>query len=529
MQPGHHETAQVELQEQINTGWLLACSALVFIMQAGFCCLETGLVRTKNSINVAIKNLVDLCIAGLLFWGFGYAFMFGPTLAGWIGSDGFCFESVDPERMGIFLFQLMFCGAATTIVAGAVAERMRFSGYIIVTVLISGIIYPLYGHWAWGQGGWLAELGFRDFAGSTVVHGAGAWVALAACLVIGPRIGRFETDNRSRLIGNNLPMAALGVMLLWFGWIGFNGGSGLMINESVPGIVTATMLSAMAGGISALTMSWSIRRHPDVLQVINGILAGLVAITASCNVVSLLAAILIGAIGGVIAVSANSVLEKFRVDDAVSAIGVHGFAGVWGTLAVALFASPDRLGTGLSFWEQFGVQCVGSYICFAWAFGGGYCVLRLLNRAYSLRVSPDDEQVGLNVSEHHVKTETDLLVAEMEAQRNSCDYTNPVALESYSEIGQIASQYNRVLAVVSAERSKLVAANQVAQAANADLTMAQTALQAKLDELAQFNELAVDREMRMVDLKVEVNALSARLGKPMPYDMTIDHPQATEV
>ena len=345
--------------------WLLTCTALVFLMQAGFCCLETGLVRAKNSINVAIKNLVDFCVAGLLFWCFGYAVIFGVFPHGVSGTTGFLFDaSAGPFATTFFLFQLTFCGAAATVVSGAVAERMKFSGYLVVTVLVSAVIYPLFGHWAWGgapagRDGWLGRLGFVDFAGSTVVHSTGGWVALAACLVVGPRTGRFNAERRN-FLGHNLPVSALGVFLLWLGWFGFNGGSALAFGADVPVIILNTVLAGMAGGLTALVISWSLRQHPDALQAMNGVLAGLVGITASCHVVSAASAVCIGAIAGAISFGGCVVIARWKIDDVVGAVPVHGFCGVWGTVAVALFADSFSLGTGLTRWEQLLVQLLGA-------------------------------------------------------------------------------------------------------------------------------------------------------------------------
>ncbi len=291
--------------------WVLVCTALVFLMQAGFTCLESGFVRSKNSINVAIKNIVDFLLAAALFWLVGFAIMFGESAAGWVGTTGFLFNDIhQPWLLAFFLFQLAFCGTATTIVSGAVAERMRFAGYLAVAALISGLLYPLMGHWAWGGAesgtatGWLGQLGFVDFAGSTVVHSLAGWVALAAVLIIGPRLGRF--DNGGTVIpGHNLPMAALGTLLLWFGWFGFNGGSTLAVTDETPLILVNTTLAAAFGGLAALGLVWRMTGRPDVGITMNGTLAGLVGITASANIQTPEAAVVIGAIAGAISVGAT--------------------------------------------------------------------------------------------------------------------------------------------------------------------------------------------------------------------------------
>lgn len=275
----------------LHVAWVLLAAFLVAVMQAGFTCLESGFVRAKNSINVAIKNLIDFCISSLLFTLFGYSLMFGPSHGGWIGDFSLAhYDAMDARESAFFLFELMFCGTAATIISGAVSERMRFVGYVIVTVVIAGVIYPIAGHWAWnglqfGQTtGWLAALGFMDFAGSTVVHSVGGWISLAAIVVVGPRIGRFG-EGGHRIEGHNLPMSVLGVFLLWFGFFGFNGGSTLAFDKTVPLIVANTALAGAAGGLGGMLLDWAILRHPSVGGIVNGTVAGLVAICAGCNVI----------------------------------------------------------------------------------------------------------------------------------------------------------------------------------------------------------------------------------------------------
>lgn len=513
--------------ELTNAGWLLTCAALVFLMQAGFCCLESGLVRTKNSINVAIKNLVDLCVAGLLFWAFGYALMFGASWGGWFGASGFFFDAREPLPTATFLYQLMFCGTATTIVAGAVAERTRFAGYLFIAVVISGLIYPIFGHWAWGEGGWLAAIGFHDFAGSTVVHGVGAWIALAACLAVGPRRGRFEEDRSSDLFGHNIPLATLGVMLLWLGWFGFNGGGELALTARTPRVLTATVLAGMAGGLTGLAAGWRLERRPNVIHVMNGVLAGLVAITASCDLVSSASAAVIGAVGGLLAFAGMRLLEKLKIDDVVGATPVHGCAGVWGTLAVALFAPAGAWEAGRGIGEQLLIQATGAATCFAWSFGVGGLLIWLVHWVLPLRVSRQDEADGLNVAEHGARTETDQLVQEMEQHRRAGDFSSPVSLESYTEIGQIAAQYNRVLAAVDEERRALDGAYSQVQEANAQLGAAQQELRGRVHELEAFHEVVVDRELRMIELKGEVNSRCLAAGVAAPYELPEDATDAS--
>ncbi|NET31145.1 MAG: ammonium transporter [Cyanothece sp. SIO1E1] len=436
----------------MDTQWLLICAGLVFLMQPGFMCLESGLTRSKNSINVAIKNLSDVGLSLALFWTFGYALMFGASWAGWIGTDHFLVDlEFAPELAAWFIFQAMFCSTATTIVSGAVAERLRFRAYLIITVLISGLIYPCFGHWAWNQdiGGWLKQLGFIDFAGSTVVHSVGGWVSLATVLIIGPRSGRFPPQGRARKIhGSNLPLSVLGTMLLWIGWLGFNSGSLLDFNDQVPGIIVRTVLAGVAGMLSSLAIGWQQRKIPEVELLINGVLAGLVAITAACHIVTTTEALIIGAIGGAVVVWTSTLLEYWRIDDAVDAIPVHLGAGIWGTMAVALFGQPDLIGTGLSGYRQLLVQLVGVITCFAWAFGVTFLLLLVINRRFPLRVSADEEQMGLNVSEHEAKTEVYDLFQIMESQTQTQDLSLRVPVEPFTEVGRIAACYNQVMAAL---------------------------------------------------------------------------------
>jgi ammonium transporter len=442
----------------LDVAWILVCAALVMLMQAGFSCLESGLVRTKNSINVAAKNFADFCLSSALFWLFGFALMFGVTSGGWIGTSGFLFgDTAKPWLMAFFIFQLGFCGTATTIVSGAVAERMRFGGYLVVAAIISAVIYPVIGHWVWGSaagasaGGWLEQMGFIDFAGSTVVHSVGGWIALAAIIIIGPRSGRFG-KNAVPIHGHDLPIVTLGVFLLWFGWFGFNGGSTLALTPEVPTIIVNTTISGAFGGLVALALAWRLGGRPDVAMIMNGSLAGLVGITASAHIMTPLAAVAIGSIAAVVMYAVAMLLDRFEIDDVVGAVPVHLAAGVWGTLAVAIFADSEARGTGLGRWEQLGVQATGVGAGFAWAFGVGFALLWLINRWFPLRIDPEGERVGLNVAEHGASTEILDLLTEMDDQRRAGDFSQPVSVEPHTEIGQIAQQYNRVLADINAEQ-----------------------------------------------------------------------------
>lgn len=437
--------------ELANVAWMLGAAALVMLMQGGFCFLESGLSRAKNSINVAMKNILDFCISAIVFWVVGFGIMFGMDWNGWIGTSLFLFEDLDNSWLCAFLlFQLVFCGTATTIVSGAVAERMRFSGYLVLSAVISAVIYPLFGHWAWGGvvpgtgSGWLAERGFIDFAGSTVVHSVGGWVALIAAMLVGPRTGRFG-PNSSKIRGHNYPMATMGTLLLWFGWFGFNGGSTLAIDGSVPRILINTNLAAAAGGVAGMLVSYAVHRRPDVGDIINGVIAGLVAVTASCHILSPSAACVVGATAALVCKAATLLLERFEIDDVIGAFPAHACCGAWGTLLLAVLADPERFGTGLNNWEQFKVQLLGVVVCASWSCATAALALGVMRLFTPLRVSELAEQQGLNMSEHGTSTEMVDLLNDMRIQSEQGDFSQTVHVEEHTEVGQIAREYNRVL------------------------------------------------------------------------------------
>ncbi|MBE7380096.1 MAG: ammonium transporter [Leptolyngbya sp. SIO1E4] len=468
-----------------DVGWILISAGLVFLMQPGFMCLESGLTRTKNSINVAVKNLADFGISVGLFWGFSFGLMFGASWWGWFGLDSFLLEvNQDTALAAFFLFQAMFCSTATTIVSGAVAERLHFAAYGVIAVLVSGIIYPVFGHWAWNgiaaraATGWLQQVGFVDFAGATVVHSVGAWVALAALVIIGPRLGRFTPAGRAQKIhGSNLPMSVLGAMLLWFGWLGFNGGSTLAFNEQIAGIMVNTVMAGVAGMIAMTSITWWRTGIAQPESLINGSVSGLVSITASCHAVSTPAAVVIGAIGGIVTYTTICILERHCVDDAVDAIAVHGASGIWGTLAVALFGQSDLLGTGLSPISQLLVQLLGIGVCFLWAFGVAYGLLRGINHWFPLRVSAEAEDIGLNYAEHKAKTDAYELLKIMDEHARTKDLSLRVPVDHFTEVGHIATRYNQVMDALEGYATQL-------ETFNAQL---EAKVQARTTELAQAN------------------------------------------
>ncbi len=443
--------------------WVIFCAGLVFLMQPGFACLESGLARSKNSINVATKNVADFVVCTVVYMIVGFGLMFGESRYGLFGWSFLFFNEPEPGLVAFFMFQLMFCGTAATIISGAVAERMPFKAYLLVSVLVALLIYPVFGHWAWAGviadgRGWLSQMGFVDFAGGTVVHSVAGWISLAAVVIIGPRIGR---DGASRIAfrSHSLPMATLGMFLIWFGWIGFNGGSLLTADERVPLIILNTMIAGSMGGLGAIVVGYWWYRRVAVVDLISGCLAGLVAITPTAHCVTLIDAAVLSAIGGVLCLVACRAMERLGIDDAVNAVPVHAVSGVWGTLCVALFGDLELLGTGLGRMEQLGVQCIGVVAAFVWAFGLGYVLLRLADRFVHLRVPEAWERVGLNVSEHGESTDQLDLLRRMEHQRRTGEFNRPISVEGDSEVGDIARQYNLVLDRLSAAKAEAEAAN----------------------------------------------------------------------
>jgi ammonium transporter, Amt family len=383
--------------------WTLVAAALVFFMQAGFAMVEAGFTRAKNAINIMMKNLMDFSMGSLAFWAVGFGLMFGVSKTGWFGTSGFFLSDFspggDPWVLAFWMFQVVFAATAATIVSGAMAERTKFSGYLIYSVIVSALIYPIFGSWAWGSlyrgGGWLENLGFIDFAGSTVVHSVGGWAALAGAIVLGPRLGKYTKEGKVKpILGHNIPLAALGVFILWLGWFGFNPGSTTAANKDIAMIFVNTNLAAAAGCVLAMFTSWIKFGKPEVGMSLNGALAGLVAITSPCATVTPASAIIIGAAAGVIVVMAVLFFDKIRVDDPVGAISVHGVCGAWGTLAAGIF---NIGGTSM---KIFGVQVLGIAACFLWVFPTAFVMFKLIDLTIGLRVSPEEELEGLDFTEH---------------------------------------------------------------------------------------------------------------------------------
>lgn len=402
------------VQKNADIVWTVVAAALVFFMQAGFAMVETGFTRAKSAGNIMMKNLMDFCMGGFAYWAVGFGLMFGVS-NGWVGWSNFF---VDFDNSGIdgqwgytfWFFQMVFAATAATIVSGAMAERTKFIGYLIYSFFISLIIYPVFGHWAWGNlftaanlesGAWLAKKGFIDFAGSTVVHSVGGWAALAGAIVVGPRIGKFTKDGKPVAIpGHSLTLASLGVFILFLGWFGFNPGSTTAANGTLARVAVNTLLAACMGANSSLIVSWIKFGKPDVGMTLNGTLAGLVAITAPCYTVTPLGSVLIGTIAGILVVFAVLFFDKIKIDDPVGAISVHGVCGAFGTLSAALFHENLFLGKEYDLISQLTTQLIGIATAFAWTFGTAFVLFKVIAMTVGLRVSPSEEIDGLDLSEH---------------------------------------------------------------------------------------------------------------------------------
>jgi Amt family ammonium transporter len=487
------ETATADLRLGLDIVWILAAAALVLVMQCGFLLLESGLARSKHSINVALKNVVDFMVAAVVFYLVGYGLMFGASVAGLVGAPaGPGPAGSDPRGIAFFVFQTMFVGAAATIVSGAIAERMTFAGYLVLTATISLLVYPIFGHWAWGgaldpaNAGWLASLGFIDFAGSTVVHAIGGWLGLAGVVLLGPRLGRFDAEGRvAPMHGHSTTLAAAGAMLLFVGWIGFNGGSTLQASAAAPGIVLNTILGGVSGGAAAMLAGRALDRAWVAGRALNGLLGGLVGVTAGCAVIGPEGAIATGVICGVaVSLAETAVLHRLKLDDVVGAVSVHGVGGLLGTLLVAAFAREDALIAG-SRLEQLGVQALGSGAAFLWAFGCGVVLFGALSMLGLARVSAEDEIEGLNAAEHGATLGTGMLQAQLHAMvSQDRDLTRRLDRHSGDETAEIAAILNPFIAEMQAMLRDVAA-----QAARVSTTATELA-SASRSTLAQSETLA---------------------------------------
>jgi len=406
---------------KVDYAFLLICSAMIFFMQAGFCLLETGISRSKNAINISMKNAIDFVMGMLAFMLVGFGLMFGDSVVeGFFAWKTVVSKPADSPVWIFWLFQSVFAATAVTIVSGAVAERTKFVGYVVFAFIAVAFIYPVLGHWVWGGAagnydfgtskGWLAAKGFQDFAGGTVVHGVGGAFALAGIIVVGPRLGRFAKDGTARLFsGHNLPLVTLGIFVLWFGWFGFNAGSNLTPDVSIGRIAANTMVCSASAMASAMLFFRVKNGYVDVVETLNGALCGLVAITACCNVVSPISAIIIGFIAGGMGVFSGALLLKLRLDDAVGAVPVHLVNGIFGTLCVSIFNENG-------YFKDLGIQALGAFIVPGVAFMIAFFVFKIIDLTIGVRASDDHQREGLDFAEHAANAYPDFVVNENELE-----------------------------------------------------------------------------------------------------------------
>jgi len=490
--------------------WLLVCTGLVLFMQPGFLCLEAGAVRRRNAVNVAMKNFVVELVSTTAFLVLGYSLMFRESLLGLVGTPSFMLVGISDRELFQFLFQAVFCGTAATIVSGAVAERLRFLPFVLESSLLCAFLYPLFGHWAWG-GGWLARMGYKDFAGSSVVHLMGAGIALSGVLILGPRQGRFDTAGKPQEIpASDLVISSLGTFILVFGWIGFNGGSA-PFGDHTALIVANTLIAACLGGIATMLTSWALGGVADISLVLNGTLGGLVAVTSCADIIPFTAAPVVGIVAGVVVHAATSLLLRLRVDDAVGALPVHGACGILGIALAPLMASEDALlahaqalGTQPSRLSWLGVQLMGTAACIAVSVGGGWIVWKLVALVTTLRVTPEGEAIGMNYSEHRLADPVlDMLTSVRRPSRAGIDLS-PLR---GSEFEPLARALNEVLHDIQGREDSLVrtrgeisnAGLRIDQARKSALARHEVVSQSLADVLAKLDHVVVFSRSQTTD------------------------------
>lgn len=499
--------AQVDAQQvSANHIWTMVAAALVAFMQAGFLLLEAGMVRSKNSINVAQKNITDFIFSIICFYLIGFSLMFGVSQGGWFGWDTnlLMFNGIEDWSYTFFVFQAVFVGTAATILSGAVAERMKYSAYIFMAIILSSFIYPIFGHWAWGNllqdnTTYLIEGGFIDFAGSTVVHSVGGWVALAGVIVIGPRIGKFNKDGTANPIhGHSYALATLGAIILWVGWIGFNGGSTTVGDPGFAHIISNTMLAAAFGGAIGTILG---RLHDGLFRPdrsINGVLGGLVGITAGCDILSTYGAIAIGISSGFVVYYAAWVMEhKFKLDDAVGAVPVHGFCGAWGTIALALFMPAAALGDVTRF-AQISIQTQGVAMGFVWAFGLGFLIFKILDATIGLRVTEEEEIEGLNTAEHGTTLGTGLLQNRLkEIVFGDGDLTQRLDATTGDESAEVAYLFNEFMDRIQGFVKNIKGNSRKLHTSSTQLSEIATAMAASSEELTAQSGVVAESTHRV--------------------------------
>ena len=450
------DTVQLIFTSQIDTLWVLICTCLVFLMQGGFMCLEAGITRPKNSINIALKNITDMSVAITVFWMFGFGLMFGSSFYGIFGTEFFFFTSDYGAYQVYFLYQAVFVATATSIISGAIAERTKFEAYILISLITSGLIYPIVGHWGWASlviadyganadPGWLVALGFYDFAGSTIVHSVGGWIALASLIVIGPRTGRFNNTGNIKMY-TSFPLAIFGIFILWFGWFGFNGASNGKLDFNVPRIMMNTFAGGSGGLLIGVLYGYFKQKNISPRAILIAPLAGLVSITASANIIDQIQALTIAAIASLIALKADELLEKFKIDDVVGAVPVHLSAGIWGTIAVALFADIDNdFFNNASRFDILKSQLVGVLAVGLFAFSSTFLILKTVNKFYKLRVTGIDEELGLNIAEHDENTTELDLIKFLKTQIKTKDLKLRTNQDPFTNFGIIGYYVNQML------------------------------------------------------------------------------------
>ncbi len=484
---------------QMDMIWLLVCGLLVLMMQSGFLCLEVGAVRQKNTINVAMKNMVNFMVATIAFFSVGFSVMFGTSQTGWFGTDGWLLGKyffVDQEGWvyGVLFFHGALCGVAISVISGGVGERMRFGGCLCVSLVTATLVYPVFGHWVWGGDagltqGWLAAMGYKDFAGSSVIHMVGGATTLACLTILGPRMGRYNLDGTvNKIWGSNLPLSVFGGGLIWIGWFGMTGGVNLSLTNRIGIILINTNLAACGGALSSLALTWAekTKKKLDLGAILNGLLGGLVAISASCPFVSPVSALIIGVIAGVVVNRVGALLSRFRVDDAIGVVPVHLGCGMWGVLSVALFAKEVFLTDGGRV-RQILVQMLGMTVCFIYTFAIVWLIMKLMDRYfYPLRVSPESEESGLNVSEHGVHTFWHKLADDINGIHQTHDLSKRVYVEPETEAGAVARVFNKLMD--SLQEKTREASDRTTQLNAANLLLAQTnrELLSKNDENEMF-------------------------------------------
>ena len=406
-----------------NNLWLLVATILVIFMNAGFAMVEAGMCRQKNAVNILSKNLFVFALAVTSYWFVGYSLMYGDAVAqGWLYFNGLFFDpTVTPELIGEgglvptvdFLFQAAFAGTAATIVSGLVAERVKFGEFVVFSLVLTAFIYPIAGSWQW-NGGWLSEAGFIDFAGSSIVHSVGAWAGLVGAYLLGPRIGKFVNGRAQAMPGHNMAIATLGALILWIGWYGFNPGSQLAMDQWVPYVAVTTTLAAAGGAIGATVITTIKSGKPDLTRIINGILAGLVSVTAGCGNLTMSGAWLAGLVGGGIVVYSVSALDSLRIDDPVGAFSVHGVCGIWGTVVVGLWGyDVQGTGAGIGLFTgggvgQLWIQIVGCIAYAVWTVVTCYVTWKVIGAAFGgIRVTEEQEKIGLDITEHGIEAYPD--------------------------------------------------------------------------------------------------------------------------